>query len=58
MILNSINYLYKLGFRNFFVQLNSDEYTFNPTTYYSIQDVKNILNNTTPKVEWGMIWCK
>jgi FkbM family methyltransferase len=58
MILNSINYLYKLGFRNFFVQLNSDEYTFTPTTYYSIQDVKNILNNTTPKVEWGMIWCK
>jgi FkbM family methyltransferase len=58
MIMNSINYLYKLGFRHFFVQMNSDDYTFTPSTYYSIQQVKNILHNTTPKYEWGMIWCK
>jgi FkbM family methyltransferase len=58
MILNSLNYLYKLGFRNFFVQMNSDDYTFTPSIYYSIQQVKHLLNNTTSKHEWGMIWCK
>ena len=55
--LNCLNYLYKLGFRHFFVQF-TDDYTFRPSEYYSISQAKQILNNTTPKNEWGMVWCK
>lgn len=55
--LNCLNYLYKLGFRYFFVQF-TDDYTFRPSEYYSISRAKQILNNTTPKHEWGMVWCK
>jgi FkbM family methyltransferase len=56
--LNCLNHLYKLGFTSFYIQMNSDEYKFRPYTYTSINNVKNILINTTPKSEWGMIWCK
>lgn len=56
--LNCLNYLYKLGFRNFFIQLNNDYYTFIPINYYDIDNAKNILINTTPKIDWGMIWAK
>jgi FkbM family methyltransferase len=55
--LNCLNYLYKLGFRMFFVQF-TDDYTFRPTEYYNIETAKQILGNTTPKHEWGMVWCK
>ena len=58
IIFNSLNYLYKLGYRNFYIQLNNDEYTFAPNEYYTIEKTKEILNNTTPQNEWGMIWCK
>jgi FkbM family methyltransferase len=57
-IFNCLNYLYKLGYRNFYIQMNNDEYTFVPTEYYTIEKTKEILNKTTPKNEWGMIWCK
>jgi FkbM family methyltransferase len=56
--LNCLNYVYKLGYREFFVQINNDEYTFVPSYYYSIIQAKVILHATTPKNEWGMIWCK
>jgi FkbM family methyltransferase len=55
--LNCLNYLYKLGFRMFFVQF-TDDYIFRPTEYYNIETAKQILGNTTPKHEWGMVWCK
>ena len=58
IIFNCLNYLYKLGYRNFYIQLNNDEYTFAPNEYYTIEKTKEILNNTTPQNEWGMIWCK
>jgi FkbM family methyltransferase len=56
--LNCLNYLYKLGYREFFVQINNDEYTFVPSYYYTIIRAKSVLKATTPKYEWGMIWCK
>jgi FkbM family methyltransferase len=54
---NCLDYLYKLGFTDFFIQYE-DNYNFRPTTFISIDDVKNILNNCRPKQDWGMIWCK
>jgi len=58
MNLNSLNYLYKLGFREFYIQMNNDDYTFIPNVYYSIDIIKNQLIKTLPKIDWGMIWCK
>ena len=57
---NCLNHVYKLGYRNFFIQMNSDEYIFRPNKneYFNIEKVKEILSRTTPKNEWGMIWCK
>jgi len=54
-----IDYLSTLGFTKFYIQ-NSDHYTFRPNNnqYYDINTVKNNLMKTTPKVHWGMIWCK
>jgi hypothetical protein len=36
----------------------TDDYIFRPTEYYNIETAKQILGNTTPKHEWGMVWCK
>lgn len=54
-----LDYLLKLGFSEFYLQ-NEDKYTFKPliTDYYNIDTIKNKLNDTIPKVDWGMIWCK
>jgi FkbM family methyltransferase len=54
-----LDYLLELGFSEFYLQ-NEDKYTFRPliTDYYNIDIIKNKLNNTIPKVDWGMIWCK
>jgi hypothetical protein len=53
-----LDYLYSLGFRQFEIQFQ-DNYKFRPFEYCkSITDIKNILASTTPKIEWGMIWCK
>lgn len=57
IVFNCLNYLYKLGYRKFYVQINNDEYTFRPNTYYDIDNAKEILSRTTPRYEWGMIWC-
>ena len=58
MILNSLNYLFKLGFREFFIQMNSDDYKFVPNNYYSLNDTKQILLSTIYKRDWGMIHCR
>jgi FkbM family methyltransferase len=58
IVFKSLDYLYTLGYRSFFIQMNNDEYTFRPSEYYDINKTKEILNNTTPKHEWGMIWSK
>jgi FkbM family methyltransferase len=52
-----LDYLYNLGFREFYVQY-IDNYTFRPTIYNSIENVKEELSKTTPKDHWGMLWCK
>jgi FkbM family methyltransferase len=54
-----IDYLYDLGFREYYIQ-NCDDYIFRPndTDYYNIISLKSQLENTIPKTDWGMIWCK
>jgi len=53
----SLDHLKSLGFNQFFLQKN-DSYTFRPTEFFSFETVKEQLNNTIPKVDWGMLWCK
>lgn len=50
-----IDYLESLGYTNFAIQFE-DNYTYRPTFYRDAITVKNALNQTTPKKEWGMIW--
>jgi FkbM family methyltransferase len=54
-----IDYLYDLGFREYYIQ-NCDDYIFRPNDndYYNIISLKSKLENTIPKTDWGMIWCK
>jgi FkbM family methyltransferase len=52
-----INYLESLGYTEFTVQL-MDDYTYRPQIYENVDFVKDFLNKTTPKKEWGMIWAK
>lgn len=54
-----MDYLLTLGFTNFYIQFE-DNYLFRPdeNSYYSIEETKKILLNTTPREHWGMIWCK
>lgn len=52
-----LEHLLALGFKDFYVQ-DCDTYTFRPSQFYGIDMVKNNLMNSTPKVDWGMIWCK
>jgi FkbM family methyltransferase len=51
-----LDYLQSLGYDKYYVQYE-DEYTFRPSSYTSIESVRQELNKTTPKKEWGMIWC-
>ena len=53
---NCLDYLSSLGFSKFYLQIG-DAYTFRPSSFVSLDEVKEQLNKTTPKVEWGMIWC-
>jgi FkbM family methyltransferase len=55
----TIDYLQTLGFSQFYLQYE-DLYTFRPdnATYQDISEIKKKLKETTPKKEWGMIWCK
>jgi len=54
-----IDYLFSLGYNKFYIQ-NGDRYTFRPidNDFYDISTIKNKLLLTTPKKDWGMIWCK
>jgi FkbM family methyltransferase len=55
---NCLDYLYNLGFNYFYIQ-NGDNYIYIPTKneFYDINNAKNKLSKTIPKVDWGMIWC-
>jgi len=46
-----LDYLQSLGYDKFYVQYE-DAYTFRPSSYTSIDTVRQQLNNTTPKKEW------
>jgi len=55
-----LDYLYSIGFTRFCIQYE-DDYTYRPneTLYISdINSIKNTILGTTPKIHWGMIWCK
>ena len=52
-----LDHLASLGFTEFYIQME-DKYTFRPTEYTDIAAVKMALGRTTPKQEWGMMWCK
>ena len=52
-----LDYLETIGYTNFAIQ-NEDNYTYRPTHYMNIDIIKELLNKTTPKNEWGMIWVK
>jgi FkbM family methyltransferase len=52
-----IDYLVSIGYIEFAIQIE-DNYTYRPQFYRDINFVKEYLNKTTPKKEWGMIWAK
>lgn len=54
---NCLDYLCGLGFKEFYLQIK-DDYLFRPTTYYNIEHIKMLLNESIPKIDWGMVWCK
>ena len=53
----TLEHLLSLGFTEFYLQMG-DNYTFRPSTYTSCETVRQQLRNTTPKNEWGMVWCR
>jgi FkbM family methyltransferase len=55
--LQCLDYLQTLGFTQFFLQYE-DSYIFRPLSYTTATSVKEALSRTTPKKEWGMMWCK
>ena len=53
-----IDHLVTLGFSTFHLQ-NEDHYDYRPAVYdCTVDDVKALLSSTTPKVDWGMVWCR
>jgi FkbM family methyltransferase len=52
-----LDHLSKLGYNKFAIQYE-DNYTYRPYLYTNIDVIKEILNKTTPKKEWGMIWAR
>lgn len=53
----TIEHLQTLGFSEFAVQ-HGDLYTFRPSVFTDEGAVRQQLLTSTPKVDWGMIWCK
>lgn len=52
-----IDHLVKLGYSLFHIQ-NADIYNYRPTKFeHNSVSIKEYLLNTTPMVDWGMIWC-
>jgi FkbM family methyltransferase len=52
-----IDHLLKLGFTQFSLQME-DNYTYRPEVFVEASEVLSVLKNTTPKKDWGMLWCK
>jgi hypothetical protein len=52
-----LEHLEMLGYTEFALQFE-DNYIYRPENYENLINIKNKLNKTTPKVEWGMIWAK
>ena len=55
--LKCLDYLVSLGYSDFNIQFE-DDYTYRPNTYTNVNNIKNVLDKTTPRKEWGMIWAK
>ena len=47
----------KVVFNEFAIQFE-DNYTYRPQIYTNKENILQILNKTTPKKEWGMVWAK
>ncbi len=47
-----------LGYNQFYVEVNKDDYNFRPTEFINLDTLIEFLNNTQPKYHFGMIWCK
>lgn len=55
---NCLDYLNSIGFENFHLQFQ-DSYKYRPEKFeLNISQIKELLNLTNPKIDWGMIWCK
>lgn len=54
----TLEHLSSLGFSRFYVEINSDSYTFTPQTYpMTREDVITFLEGARNKYHWGMIHC-
>ena len=52
-----LDYLNNLGFNEYYLQFG-DDFLFRPNIFYNILKIKELLDNTKIKKDWGMIWCK
>lgn len=54
-----LDYLYTLGYSKFAIQFE-DNYIYRPNddNYLDINIIKNTLDQSIPKKDWGMIWAK
>lgn len=52
-----IEHLCNLGFKEYCLQ-HGDEYRFRPEVFSSVAPVQDALAGTTPRCDWGMIWCR
>jgi FkbM family methyltransferase len=54
-----IDYLNNLGYTEYYIQ-RGDDYIFRPkdNDFYDINTLKTKLLKTTPKQDWGMMWCR
>jgi FkbM family methyltransferase len=50
-----LDYLVQLGYTKFSIQIE-DNYVYRPEIYEHVNNIKDKLKKTTPKLEWGMIW--
>ena len=56
--INAICKLITLGYREFHIQ-KEDNYSYYPPAFdLSYDQVINRIHNTTPKIDWGMVWAK
>jgi FkbM family methyltransferase len=55
--IDCLEHLRMLGYNEFFVQYE-DEYTFTPSKFNTLNEVKEELSKTIDRLDWGMIWAK